>query len=758
MLKKIIGIKSVGRFRDCRPKGNIEFRRNNLIFGGNGQGKTTLCAVLRSLAANDPRYLTERQTKGSTDAPEVHLRTDAGQLLFKNGRWDAEYPTIVIYDSEFVHENIYAGELVGHDHKRKLYRVMVGEKGVELATEIDELDTSGREIAADVSDKKKAVAALVPTGVTLEQFIALEDEENLEESIAAKLSEVNALKQAGNIQAKPLLSKTGIPSFPDDFGTVLSSTVPATVDNVEATLQQHLDAHTSGLSFEWLAQGYRRQKGEACPFCAQSTRDIELVESYPHLFGEDYRSLKELAQKLHRSLEIISPAVLINLDKTGGNQTLCDFWSQFVELKLDELSFREEILEPLSDVHETAISLVNKKIAAPLEVIGTTREYEQLRKSVEQVNEQLREYNQQIDQANAIIQQRKEATKSGNLAEEELTLRRLEAAKLRHSENGKKSVGELEDCLQRKKDHEDEKRTKREELKTYSETTFGNYGRRINELLENFGADFQISNIKPKFVGGHPSSNYSLLINDEEISIGDAKTPRGEPAFRSTLSSGDKSSLALAFFIAQLEQQPNLQDMTVVFDDPFSSQDRSRRKYTQQLIVRKAVEVKQTIVVSHDPNFLKDILGLLPAAETKVLELTRVGKCGGTIAESDLNTATQEAFFRDVSNLKAYLENGEGKRITIARTIRPVLEAHLNRVLSNQFADKDWLGDMISKIRDSQDPSPLVEHKAELAELEDINDYSKVFHHDQSDAADETIDQTELTAYVKRTLRVVGSV
>jgi len=49
--------------------------------------------------------------------------------------------------------------------------------------------------------------------------------------------------------------------------------------------------------------------------------------------------------------------------------------------------------------------------------------------------------------------------------------------------------------------------------------------------------------------------------------------------------------------------------------------------------------------------------------------------------------------------------------------------------------------------------------KNQLTELEDINDYSKKFHHDKNPYADsEHLDHTELLAYVKRTLNVLQGV
>jgi wobble nucleotide-excising tRNase len=46
------------------------------------------------------------------------------------------------------------------------------------------------------------------------------------------------------------------------------------------------------------------------------------------------------------------------------------------------------------------------------------------------------------------------------------------------------------------------------------------------------------------------------------------------PSFRNTLSAGDRNALALAFFFASLERDPQRAQKIVVIDDPISSLDR----------------------------------------------------------------------------------------------------------------------------------------------------------------------------------------
>jgi wobble nucleotide-excising tRNase len=67
-LTKIISIKSVGRFLNCTASGDVTFRRFTLVFAENGRGKTTLCAILRSLQSNDNSYITGRRTLGRPDS------------------------------------------------------------------------------------------------------------------------------------------------------------------------------------------------------------------------------------------------------------------------------------------------------------------------------------------------------------------------------------------------------------------------------------------------------------------------------------------------------------------------------------------------------------------------------------------------------------------------------------------------------------------------------------------------------------------
>ena len=231
------------------------------------------------------------------------------------------------------------------------------------------------------------------------------------------------------------------------------------------------------------------------------------------------------------------------------------------------------------------------------------------------------------------------------------------------------------------------------------------------------------------------------------------------PCFNNTLSSGDKTTLAFAFFLAKLDEDPDLKDKLVIFDDPISSLDSHRRTCTQQQIARVSNQVKQVILLSHDPYFLRLIWEGSEKSNTKTLCIIRSGQ-ESTISEWDIEHATRGEYFQNYFALAEYLENGpNGDLRVVARCIRPLLEGNLRLRFPGQFGRGEWLGDMLRKIREANGQDPLNSLKPFLQELSDINDYSRHFHHDQNPDADTyPIVDTELKAYVERTLEVISGV
>lgn len=112
MIEKFISMKNVGRFRDCSPCGDVSFRKLTLLFAENGRGKTTLCAILRSLQGGQPEYIAERKTLGISDPPFVQIRLGGNTRTFRTNDWSSIHSDIAIFDSVFLHDTITRGEVM----------------------------------------------------------------------------------------------------------------------------------------------------------------------------------------------------------------------------------------------------------------------------------------------------------------------------------------------------------------------------------------------------------------------------------------------------------------------------------------------------------------------------------------------------------------------------------------------------------------------------------------------------------------------
>jgi len=405
------------------------------------------------------------------------------------------------------------------------------------------------------------------------------------------------------------------------------------------------------------------------------------------------------------------------------------------------------------------MELVAKKEASLLERVEPGAEFATARTQYDEATAKVRAYNEAVERANALIAAKKAATQLGNISNVRAELSRLRVMRRRFEPDIESACAEYVKANNAKDRVEEDKAKARAALDEHGGTILPEFQSRINELLRYFGAGFRIQNVETRYAGGRASSTYQLLINEVPVELGDSSTPIAQSSFRNTLSAGDRSTLALAFFITQLELDPTLQNKIVVLDDPFTSQDSARRTCTQQRICRLAEKAKQVIVLSHEASFHRLVYDAVsPSSTVKTLQLARAGPEETLLVEWDVVEATRTSYQKDYLSLQSYLNLGQGEPRYVARAIRPLLEGYLRTLFPAAFLDSEWLGDFIAKIRDAADSDRLSNMKPALAELEDLNDYSKRYHHNTNPGADhETVDEGELQTYVQRTFDFVSA-
>lgn len=282
---------------------------------------------------------------------------------------------------------------------------------------------------------------------------------------------------------------------------------------------------------------------------------------------------------------------------------------------------------------------------------------------------------------------------------------------------------------------------------------FPGYQNAINLYLPMFNAGFRLDSVTYANTRGGPTCTYNVLINNTPVPVGVADPAPGQPSFRNILSSGDRNTLALAFFFASLDQDPALADKVVVIDDPISSLDEHRTLTTVQEIRRLAGRATQVIVLSHSKPFLCRLWeGIDPTARA-ALEVVR-NSGGSTLCVWNVAEDSITEHDRRHARLHEFLASGTGDMRQVARSIRPHLEAFLRVACPERFTPGALLGpfrNLCQQYRGT--PRQILDENA-IQELDEIVEYANRFHHDTNPAWEtEAINDGELRGFVERALR-----
>ena len=217
-LREIKYVQNVGRFERAQSVPGATFGPCTLLFGENGWGKSTLADLLRSLTTNRPNILVGRKTLacGSNQKAIVHFGDQ--QAVFDRGAWSGVKPRIAVYDSVFVNENVFSGDVVTSEHLKKQYGMVVGEEGVRRVRRIVQLDNENRENNSQLRNVEAKLARIVsavgPEGMTIKEFLALGAIGDVDLKIEAKRTQVQRagrareLKRAGEPRVLPVPTET----------------------------------------------------------------------------------------------------------------------------------------------------------------------------------------------------------------------------------------------------------------------------------------------------------------------------------------------------------------------------------------------------------------------------------------------------------------------------------------------------------------------------------------------------------------------
>ena len=350
----------------------------------------------------------------------------------------------------------------------------------------------------------------------------------------------------------------------------------------------------------------------------------------------------------------------------------------------------------------------------------------------------------------------KTSADSSNLQNVRNELNRLKATQSRHSDELKNWCDLYLSVVSKKADFESKKEIARIDLDNHRQTVFSQYHNSINTHLELFGANFSIGGLQSSNAAGLPSTTYHLIINNHQVPLVIQGNASDLPHFKNTLSAGDRNTLALAFFFASLENEPNLNNSIIVLDDPISSLDDGRTITTVQKIRNLVPNSKQVIVLCHLRAFLCDIWEHSDKDNTTALKMSRGPNNTSSIASWDVSSDALTEYDKRHKALRDYVNEDTQDKRYIAQCLRPVMEKYLRVTFPEHCPPGKLLGNFLNHVENLLQNGQRIMSDVDLRELRDITEYANKFHHDTNPAwQTEQINDIELVGFVKRVLNFV---
>ena len=434
-----------------------------------------------------------------------------------------------------------------------------------------------------------------------------------------------------------------VPTETEEFRKSLHSTIKGIAEAAARAVREHIAKHEEKvragamLHESWLEAGTAFVDEAECAFCGQPLDDRSLVDSYAEFFIDAYKALAadvkakrdtfaryEKGDNRSRAEEIV-----------GQNQTLYAYWKEAGQIEPPTFEGAEAAIKVIEAAARMLDAVFVEK-QGNLTEAATGGDVEAAIAAWDEGRKEIVRLNGIIKGHLAKVKALKESVDANELPRLEKELKTLQAAKRRHEDETCKVTKRLEAHEATKQRIANEKADVKKELNEHGRVITEMLGKTINSYLGRLNAGFKIDYREPNYQGKEPAASYQILINDVPVSPRSTSENLAEASFRNTLSAGDKSTLALALFLAKLNADPALGETIVVLDDPFTSLDNFRRQFTVIEIRKLCGRAAQTVVLSHDKNFLRLLWEKINQSTIKCLAIQTGAPGMTTIAPYDI--------------------------------------------------------------------------------------------------------------------------
>ena len=772
MIKKIVYIKNIGRFHDAHMGDQGKCGKITLVSAQNGSGKTTIAAILHSLASGEPGFITERDSLSTTGTPKAKLLLDDECYDFEDGKWkqDVSSVKVEVFDTHFVNTNVYAGDHFEHEHKKELYQFIIGETAGSLDKRIRGINDRSRVLSQKINTCKKGINEHINGQVTFDSFTSLPEINSVNRKIEEKKERVQQLKRIDTLQKRRRFGKLESFSIPVlAIKELLERTLDDVSEAAEEKLRKHLREHTDGATEEWIDTGVSYMKDETCPFCCSNTEENDTIRAFREYFSDEYSGHKQDIEKAIREVDTYLPSGGWREIKPSlaSNESLLNDWTEDIDFgEVPSYDLGVEVEGIWKRVRSSITESLKRKKESPLEAIQLSESSTEAIDQFRQLQRKIASYNKQVKAWNNSVDAFKDELEGGGLEQAKRELIRLQNSKSRHQAEVSELCESLLQFQKEKRKLKEEKVKKRKELDAAEEELMGKYHDQINSFLDDASADFSIVELEKSMSGGNPSASYAIEISGEIIELGSARAEIGEKGFRNILSEGDRNTLAFAFFYAKVITDLSIADKTVVIDDPVSSLDSARRTTTINAI-RKISEIsKQVIVLSHSTRFLVDLGNNLNITnkdvDSAIMCIRKSFSPSSSnieaISPGDLKDQIDDRYMKAIKKVKTFFHGGDASDLDgVESSLRIVLEDTLYRRYPERNLGMSSTSAWVGAIEDANPDSPLYDLKNSTYHktLKDLNSFIHDSHHADNIPGAPNQDVSQLRVFAKKTLDFV---
>lgn len=770
MLEKIIKIENIKQWQHNRAPDQA-FEKLNLIYGRNGSGKSTLCRLFDSINKNDLASIIALQPIESEDKQALHFRIDSSNITLNSLQTPYKFR---IFNQEFIDNNLYISNSKDRKQLSNYYDFSLGNISVDKEKEIDELKAENEEITNKLSPINARFSTQFPSK-TPAQIRKIKEVKNADDELAKLRSQLDDMKSIQHFKKRKTLSMLSLekPKLNYDIFRLNLETLSK---ESEEKVNEHISNNLKEKDKYWLETGITLvTETNNCPFCAQPLINSSIFSLYQEFINESYlkaSSQFELSSDIFESnvfeigvkIEALEELLRVN------NEIINEWADRISSISLDyDLCHLHKLATNLSIECSTIIK--NKKMDL-LSSVTFTRFDEIFNKIFNELD--FSNYNELVNSFNSSI-----ATFLNGLATDttlsiQSKIDEIEASKLRYSTDIIANLDEHNKLTDKKNENTTKVKTLRAQIDLEQEESIKHNKESINIILRSFNSMIRLKALEKdnKGKGGTTRLKYVINFINNDLSVLD--DTQNQHIFERVLSLGDRSALALAFFLSRFSKENN--DMSIiVLDDPMSSLDNHRKNATIIEISKLISKNYQTFVFSHDPFFLaetykhsilskdaqcfeieasyRDINPLDPDSQKYI--------SSKLIAKDNYDSYVLHSYHKEYNKLWDFVSNGsESDKVEIARSIRPILEAYLRFLYPKQFIEGMWLGDMISKIRGETDTnSPFYDKHSKFGTIAKINEFSKNYHHANGfDTKIQDLDFQTVQAYAKDTLQFITGI